>query len=59
MAASADPKSHQVYAFGPFRLDPQKELLLREDKTVPVAPKALRSCWFSFATASRSSPKTT
>jgi DNA-binding winged helix-turn-helix (wHTH) protein/tetratricopeptide (TPR) repeat protein len=42
MAASAEPKSRQLYEFGPFRLDPEKELLLREDETVPVAPKAFQ-----------------
>lgn len=42
MAASADPKARQLYEFGPFRLDPEKELLLREDKTVPIAPKAFQ-----------------
>ena len=42
MAVSADPNIRQFYQFGPFRLDPQKELLLREDDTVPVAPKAFQ-----------------
>lgn len=42
MAASADPKARQLYEFGPFRLDPQKELLLREDETIAVAPKAFQ-----------------
>lgn len=42
MAASSDLKTRQLYEFGPFRLDPEKELLLREDETVPVAPKAFQ-----------------
>lgn len=42
MAVNADLKTRQLYEFGPFRLDPQKELLLREDETVPVAPKAFQ-----------------
>jgi DNA-binding winged helix-turn-helix (wHTH) protein len=42
MAASADPKTPQLYEFGPFRLDPEKELLLREDENVPIAPKAFQ-----------------
>ena len=42
MASSPDPKPRQFYEFGPFRLDPQKELLLREDETIPVAPKAFQ-----------------
>src|SRR5260221_7835368 len=29
-----------LYEFGPFRLNPQKRLLLREDKPVPLSPKA-------------------
>ncbi len=32
----------KLYEFGPFRLDPEKELLLREDETVPIAPKAFQ-----------------
>jgi eukaryotic-like serine/threonine-protein kinase len=42
MAASADPRTRQLYEFGPFRLDPEKELLLREDENVPIAPKAFQ-----------------
>jgi DNA-binding winged helix-turn-helix (wHTH) protein len=40
MAASAGPKTGQLYHFGPFCLDPDKELLLRQNETVPIAPKA-------------------
>ena len=42
MAASAEPKARQLYEFGPFRVDPEKELLLREDEAVPLAPKAFQ-----------------
>ena len=42
MTASTDPKTRQFYEFGPFRLDPEKELLLREDESVPIAPKAFQ-----------------
>jgi len=42
MAASTEPKTHQLYEFGPFRLDPQKDVLLREDEIVPIAPKAFQ-----------------
>lgn len=42
MTAPAEPKSRQLYEFGPFRLDPDKELLLREDESVPIAPKAFQ-----------------
>ena len=41
MAGNAGQKA-RVYEFGPFRVDPEKELLLREDETVPVAPKAFQ-----------------
>jgi DNA-binding winged helix-turn-helix (wHTH) protein/tetratricopeptide (TPR) repeat protein len=42
MDESADRKSSRHYEFGPFRVDPDKELLLRNDETVPLAPKALQ-----------------
>jgi DNA-binding winged helix-turn-helix (wHTH) protein len=42
MAASTEPKTRQLYEFGPFRLDPQKDVLLREDEIVPIAPKAFQ-----------------
>jgi DNA-binding winged helix-turn-helix (wHTH) protein/tetratricopeptide (TPR) repeat protein len=42
MSASAGQKTGQVYAFGPFRLDAERALLLREGETVSIAPKALQ-----------------
>ena len=42
MATSADRKTRQLYEFGPFRVDPEKELLLRDDETIPLAPKAFQ-----------------
>jgi len=42
MAAGADPKTRQLYEFGSFRLDPERDLLLREDEIVPIAPKAFQ-----------------
>src|ERR1700677_908182 len=42
MDSSADQKTGQLYRFGPFRVDPQKELLIREDEAVPIAPKAFQ-----------------
>jgi eukaryotic-like serine/threonine-protein kinase len=42
MALSADQKTRQLYEFGPFRVDPEKELLLRHDEAVPLAPKAFQ-----------------
>jgi DNA-binding response OmpR family regulator len=29
-----------IYQFGPFRLDPAERLLLRDEHTVPLTPKA-------------------
>jgi len=42
MATGVDQRTKQVYVFGPFRVDPNKELLLRGDETVPLAPKAFQ-----------------
>ena len=42
MASNADLKTRQLYGFGPFRVDPEKELLLREDEAIPIAPKAFQ-----------------
>jgi DNA-binding winged helix-turn-helix (wHTH) protein/tetratricopeptide (TPR) repeat protein len=42
MTASADQKTRQLYEFGAFRLDPQKELLLRDNEAIPLAPKAFQ-----------------
>jgi eukaryotic-like serine/threonine-protein kinase len=32
-----------LYEFGPFRVDPDKQVLLREDQPVPVTPKAFET----------------
>ena len=42
MAPSEDQKARQLYEFGPFRLDPEKELLLRDNESIPLAPKAFQ-----------------
>src|SRR5215831_13503538 len=42
MAAGADQKIKQLYEFGPFRVDPEKELLLRDRETVALAPKTFQ-----------------
>jgi len=42
MAASTNPTAKQLYEFGPFRVDPEKELLLREGETVPLTPKTFQ-----------------
>lgn len=42
MSQSTDRRSTQLYEFGPFRVDPEKELLLRENEAIPIAPKAFQ-----------------
>src|SRR5215831_7079412 len=42
MSAGADQKIKQLYEFGPFRVDPEKELLLRGNETVPLTPKTFQ-----------------
>src|SRR5689334_6718977 len=42
MPAGEDQKAKQLYEFGPFRVDPQKELLLRGEDTVPLTPKTFQ-----------------
>ncbi len=32
-----------LYEFGPFRVDPEKQVLLREDQHVPITPKAFET----------------
>jgi DNA-binding winged helix-turn-helix (wHTH) protein len=42
MPAGADQTAKQLYEFGPFRVDPEKELLLRGEETVPLTPKTFQ-----------------
>ena len=35
-------QSQVVYQFGPFRVDPEKEILLRDREPVPLTPKAFQ-----------------
>lgn len=42
MPTGADQKPKQLYEFGPFRVDAEKELLLRGDQTVPLTPKTFQ-----------------
>src|ERR1700746_2168301 len=42
MAAGADKKVKHLYEFGAFRVDPEKELLLRGSETVPLTPKTFQ-----------------
>jgi eukaryotic-like serine/threonine-protein kinase len=38
---TTDPRV--VYEFGPFRMDPDKQVLLRENQPIPVTPKAFET----------------
>ena len=42
MPAGADQTPKKLYEFGPFRVDPAKELLLRGEATVPLTPKTFQ-----------------
>jgi DNA-binding winged helix-turn-helix (wHTH) protein/tetratricopeptide (TPR) repeat protein len=42
MAAGTDQSTKQLYEFGPFRVDAEKELLLRGDETIPLMPKTFQ-----------------
>jgi DNA-binding winged helix-turn-helix (wHTH) protein len=59
MATTAEQRTKRVFEFGPFRVDPDRELLLRGDETVPLTPKTFQILSSWYVTAKRSSPKTT
>jgi DNA-binding winged helix-turn-helix (wHTH) protein len=42
MAESTDSSSRRFYQFGPFRVDADKEMLLRDEESIPIAPKAFQ-----------------
>ena len=42
MAATPEQRMKRLFEFGPFRVDPDKELLLRGDETVPLTPKTFQ-----------------
>src|SRR5262244_1928868 len=42
MPTSTDQKENQLYEFGPFRVDADKELLQRGDEIIPLAPTAFQ-----------------
>ena len=42
MVPETEHSVKSVYKFGPFRVDPEKEVLLRSDEAVPLAPKAFQ-----------------
>jgi DNA-binding response OmpR family regulator len=51
------PEGKHFYEFGPFRLDPAERLLLRNNKTIPLAPKAFETSFCSRRTAGTCSAK--
>ena len=42
MPASANQKSKELYEFGPFRVNPEKEILLRAGEPIQLAPKTFQ-----------------
>ena len=42
MSASPSQKGRELYGFGPFRIDPEKEILLRGGEPVPLTPKTFQ-----------------
>lgn len=42
MATSLEQRAKRLYEFGPFRVDPDKELLLRGEDAVPLTPKTFQ-----------------
>lgn len=42
MPASTDKTFKGIYEFGPFRVDPEKEILLRAGEPVPLTPKTFQ-----------------
>jgi eukaryotic-like serine/threonine-protein kinase len=41
-ATGGGHRAREYYEFGPYRVDPEKELLLREGQPVPLTPKAFQ-----------------
>jgi len=42
MPAGANPKVKELYEFGPFRVDPEKEILQRAGEPIPLTPKTFQ-----------------
>ena len=42
MSASESQRLKELYEFGPFRVDPEKEILLRAGEPVPLKPKTFQ-----------------
>jgi eukaryotic-like serine/threonine-protein kinase len=42
MSSTEGPKVKELYEFGPFRVDPEKQILLRGGEPVPLTPKTFQ-----------------
>jgi eukaryotic-like serine/threonine-protein kinase len=42
MSASESQRLKELYEFGPFRVDPEKEILLRAGEAIPLTPKTFQ-----------------
>jgi eukaryotic-like serine/threonine-protein kinase len=42
MSPNTDHSGKELYEFGPFRVDPEKEILLRAGESVPLTPKTFQ-----------------
>ncbi len=42
MITSRGERAKELYEFGPFRVDPEKEILMREGEPVPLTPKTFQ-----------------
>jgi eukaryotic-like serine/threonine-protein kinase len=42
MITNPDQRTKELYEFGPFRVDPEREILLREGEPVPLTPKTFQ-----------------
>ena len=42
MSASNSPKLKKVYEFGPFRVDPEKQIVQRDEEFIPLQPKTFQ-----------------
>jgi eukaryotic-like serine/threonine-protein kinase len=42
MSANESQKLRELYEFGPFRIDPEKEILLRSGEPIPLQPKTFQ-----------------
>jgi len=42
MPATSDQRAKEIYEFGPFRVDPEREVLLRDGQQVPLTPKTFQ-----------------